>query len=140
MNKRLKELLYRSFEQELSNAELSELEKGLSSSTELAEEKKRIAAMRHMLEATKARSFKPFFSSKVINRIKAAEQEREGFLGSLVWSFRLVTIVGAVTIVLLFAYNALDQKSLSLDSLLAMPQIELQETWELDILTFEEDM
>lgn len=138
MKERVLNLLYRSFDQELSSEEQKELETALSSSPELQEAKKRIAAIRQMVKDEAVRSFKPFFSTRVMRSIRAVEEKSEDFFGSLIWSFRLVALVGAVAVVFLFAHNALESKNISLDSILAMPQLSLEETWELDILLEEE--
>ncbi|MCZ6818093.1 MAG: hypothetical protein O7G31_01195 [Calditrichaeota bacterium] len=138
MNHRLLELLYRSFDEDFSDAEHEELSRALAASADLRTEKVRITTMRQLVKEDGAGSFRPFFSARVMHRIKTQKTQVEDFFSSLVWSFRLIVLVGAVAVVLLVAHNSLQSKSLTLDSILGMPQLSLEETWEFDLLAEEE--
>lgn len=138
MNHRLLELLYRSFDEDLSDAEHEELSQALAVSADLRTEKVRITTMRRLVKEDAAGSFQPFFSARVMHRIKAKKTQVEDFFSSLVWSFRLIALVGALAALLLVAHNSLQSKSLTLDSILGMPQLSLAETWEFDLLAEEE--
>ncbi len=139
MNEMLLDLLYRSFDEELSKEEQIMLDKALASSLELNKEKDRIAEMRKAIAENAERSFKPFFSARVMQRIKADETEQDDFFTSLVWTFRRFAIIGAITIILLLANSILVDKSISIDTALAMPQLTLEDTWQLDIMLEEEE-
>ncbi|MFQ5650207.1 MAG: hypothetical protein ACE5IY_09730 [bacterium] len=134
MNERTLLLLYRSVDEELSRTEQEELLNALASSPELREEQKRLHQMRRLVQSQAVRSFKPFFSARVVHHIQAASQEVEDFWAALVWSFRLVAVSAGTLLVMLLANNLLEAKSLSIDSILALPQPTLEQTWALDTL------
>ncbi|MFQ5822885.1 MAG: hypothetical protein ACE5JB_02395 [bacterium] len=137
MNERLLELLYRSFDDELSEEDQTELTSALSLFPELLEEKKRIIEMRQMIKGEAVHSFKPFFAAQVMQRIKSESIEQEDFLGSLIWVFRRIALAGTIAILLLLANSVLVEKNNSLDSVLGMPQLTLEDTWQLDIIVEE---
>ena len=82
MDKKIVELLYRSFDDELSQAEQQQLDQALLESKDLREEKTRIAQMRTAISDSGEKSFKPFFAEKVIRRIREAQQAQESFFDS----------------------------------------------------------
>ncbi len=132
------DLLYRSFDHELSGKEQKILQDALAASSELAAEKARIEAVRNMVAQAPGQKFKPFFSARVMRGIAEMENRGEDFLANLVASFRLIFVAGAAAVVMLVAANAFSGKSLSLDSLLGLPQASLEETWELGDFVLEE--
>ena len=119
--------------------EQAELDKALAASPELQEEKKRLSEMRQMISESAERKFKPFFSARVMRRIEASQRQQEDFFGSLVWAFRFFAMVGAVAIVLFFALNSKLAEELSIDSILGLPQLSIEDTWQLENLTEEEN-
>ena len=70
--------------------------------------------------------------------IEESQFELTEFFGSLVWSFRVFAMVGAAAIVLFFALNSKLANDLSIDSILGLPQLSIEDTWQLENLT-EED-
>lgn len=138
MNGRLLELLYRSFDDTLSDDEREELSQALAASADLRNEQMRIKAMRKVVGQQAAASFKPFFSSRVMRRIKTQKTQFEEFVSSLMWSFRLIGLVGGLAVVLLIAHNSFQGKSLTLDAILGLPQLSLDETWNFDLFAEEE--
>ncbi len=139
MNERLLELLYRSFDDELTKEEQRELVEALSFWPELREEKKRITEMRQMIASEAVRSFKPFFSNRVMRRLKEKTTTGEDFFESLLWAFRRIALAGALALLLLIANNVLTERSASLNSLLRMPQLSLEDVWQLDNPVLEEN-
>jgi hypothetical protein len=139
MNDELLDLLYRSFDSNLSKEDQARLGDGLSRDAELREEKKRLEQMRSMVLENADRSFKPFFSARVMRKIKD-EAPQSDFFESLVWIFRRVAIVGGLALVLLLATNLLVGRGLSLDSLLGMPQISMEDSYELEDLIYGETL
>jgi len=73
-----------------------------------------------------------------MRRIEESQAEQEDFFGSLVWAFRVFAMVGTAAIVLFFALNSKLANDLSIDSILGLPQLSIEDTWQLENLT-EED-
>ncbi len=137
MNDEMLNLLIRSFDENLSEVERTRLNKALAGSAELREEKKRFSEMRQTIDESAERKFKPFFSARVMRRIEESQSEQEDLFGSLVWAFRVFAMVGATAIVLFFALNSKLAQDLSIDSILGLPQLSIEDTWQLENLTEE---
>lgn len=108
MEERMRELLYRSLDGELSPDEMTDLDAALDGSPELRQEREALLAMRGLVKDSAARSFGPFFAERVINNIRSErEEEVEGarFLESLLYMFRRVVLVGAAIAAFLLIYN-----------------------------------
>jgi anti-sigma factor RsiW len=132
MKPKLLDLLYRSFDGVLSETERADLENALARSPELREEKKRLEAMRRLVASGTARSFKPFFAARVLQRINAMAGQQEDFFESLIWMFRRVALAGALTVMLLFASALLTGRAASISTLFGMPQVTIEDTLQLD--------
>lgn len=139
MNEEMLNLLIRSFDEKLSEAEQAKLDEALAASPELQDEKKQLLGMRQMIAESVDRTFKPFFSTRVMRRLKKSEGEQEDFFGSFVWAFRLFAMAGVVAIALFFALNSKMANDLSVDSILGLPQLSIEDTWQLENLTEEEN-
>ena len=108
MDKKILKLLYRSFDDELNEKELEQLEKALEQSEELQREKEHILAQRQALSKISALSFKPHFTERVMNRIEKLGPQNNGFESfyeTLILMFRRFAIVGAAILLLLLIYN-----------------------------------
>ena len=138
MSEEMVNLLIRSFDENLSEGERAKLNQALTESAKLRDEKKRLSEMRLLVSETAERKFKPFFSTRVLRRINESQTEQEDFFGSLVWAFRVFAMVGATAIVLFFALNSKLATDLSIDSILGLPQLSIEDTWRLENPT-EED-
>ena len=86
------------------------------------------------------RPFAPFFAERVMQRIQAERQSarEDDFFMSLIWTFRRVAIAGVIAVALLITTNILYKQDLSLDSILAVPQVTLENALELDELIVRE--
>lgn len=108
MEERIRELLYRSLDGELSPDERRDLDAALAGSPGLRQEREDLLAMRGLVKDGAARSFGPFFAERVINTIRS---EREGeetaarFFESLLYTFRRVALVAAAVVAFLLIYN-----------------------------------
>jgi anti-sigma factor RsiW len=71
----------------------------------------RIQRLRALVKESREDSFGPFFSSRVMNRIRSGEK-RESFTQALAWVFRRVAVVTIILIVALTAYNISIQHAL----------------------------
>lgn len=107
MNKNILKLLYRSFDDDLSEKERNELKEALKNSEELRKEREKILAQRKTISESGAQSFKPFFAERVMARIDALSEktEIEPFYETLKAVFRPVAIASAVAMVALILYN-----------------------------------
>lgn len=112
MNNKLLELLYRSFDGDLTQEENNLLEKALQESFKLREEMTKMILLRTHVSGSAAKSFKPFFAERVANRMKeiANSNPQQEFLGSLSYVFRRVAIGAAIVFTLLFSANLIEGK------------------------------
>ena len=101
------ELLYRSFDDELSEKEQALLEKALKDSEELRRERTEIQEQRQALSESAVQSFKPYFAERVMQRIDALSEKNglEKFYETLKAMFRRFAIAGAVILIALVIYN-----------------------------------
>lgn len=132
MDQKVLELLYRSFDGQLTPAEQERLDEALRHSQPLREEKEKIAAMRQAVSGSAAQSFQPFFAERVVQRIQAERKPQaesgEDFFGSLAWSFRRIALAGTIAVLLLLAGSVIQRGEISLNSVLAMPQLTIEDT------------
>jgi anti-sigma factor RsiW len=128
MNKKILELLYRSFDERLNPGEQKILDQALSDSAELRAEKNRIAQMRAMISDSSAKGFHPFFAEKVLRRIRTqAPPAAESYFESLIALFRPVAIAAAILFIMLLSYNLFTSEDKSLATALAEPEIRLEQ-------------
>lgn len=133
------DLLLRSLDSTLSAEEQEKLQRALETSPELRAEQKRLAEMRRLIAGTADRQFKPFFSARVMRRLREGEVEREAFVTSLAGAFRIFATVGTVAIIVFLGLSSKFGKDLSLTSILNLPTLSIEDTWQLDNLTGEEN-
>jgi hypothetical protein len=138
MDQKILKLIYRSFDDQLTREEQQQLDAALESSLELRKEKARIASMRNMVFRTAGTKFEPNFAERVMSQIHSKIENKsatvEDFFNSILWSFRRFAMAGAVAILLLLAINIIKNESLSIDSVLGIPQLTIENTWQLDDL------
>ncbi|MCU0646280.1 MAG: hypothetical protein MUC94_18735 [bacterium] len=127
MNKKIRELLYRSFEDDLTPSEQQRLDRALAESEELRAEKHRIAAMRSMISESSDKTFHPFFAEKVLRQIREQSRPAESFFDSLIEVFRPVAIAVTILFIVLLSYNLFKSDSKSLASAFAEPEIKLEQ-------------
>jgi len=122
-------LLYRSFDETLSEKQQMRLDEALNNSEELRREKDRGLQMRKSASDTAKMSFKPFFAERVLNRIEAIQTKNglEAFYQSLKAMFRQVAIAGAVIILALLLYNIQIGDSLNSDEILFASDTAIEE-------------
>ncbi len=133
MDDRILELLYRSFDDRLTEEEARELSEAMKASPELAGERERIAAMRDALSRGAPASFGPFFPEKVMRRIRELKEgtaEEDPFWESLFPLFRRVALAGAVVSLVLIAYNLKTSETISLAAAFAAPEMTMEDLME----------
>lgn len=132
MDQKVLELLYRSFDGQLTQAEQERLDEALRHSQALREEKEKIAAMRQAVSGSAAQTFQPFFAERVMQRIQGKRKSMaavgEDFMSSLAWSFRRIAIAGVIAVLLLLAGSFIQKGEISLNAMLAMPQLTIEDT------------
>jgi hypothetical protein len=130
MNQKMLELLYRSFDAELSTEEQQQLEQALASSKQLTREKEELTRLRTIVSDEAAQSFKPFFAARVMRRIRSVpERAKNGdlFFESLITFFKPVAIAAMILLLVLFSYNMGKSKNFTLAGAFAEPEITLEE-------------
>jgi hypothetical protein len=133
MDEKIKELLYRSFDEALSPEDTKVLEQALANSDELVKEKEDIARLRNQISEGKILNFKPFFADRVLNRIQssATDHSEEALFDSLFILFRPVAIAAAALIILVAGYNIVNSGNISLEGALAIPEVTLDEAYDI---------
>jgi len=127
------DLLIRSFDSDLSRNERAELGAALQNSPELRNEKTRLESIRGIIASSAVRSFKPFFATRVMQRIDAETNDQEDFFESLIRMFRRVALASALAVILLFASALLTGRTSSFSTLFGMPQVTIEDTLQLDV-------
>jgi len=130
MNNKLVELLYKSFDSSLTSKEQEILNKGLSESAALREEKEKIESMRAGLSGLKQVSFKPFFGERVMNQIRTNREQQaqqESMFDSMVALFRPIAIATTVILLVLLSYNMKKTDNYTLAGALGQEQVTLEQ-------------
>ncbi len=108
-SKKIRKLLYHSFDSDLKEKEKKLLEKALESSEQIRHEKEDISHLRQVVADSTVKSFKPFFAERLMKRIVSADNKKEdsleGFYLSLKLIFKRLAIAGSVIMLLLILYN-----------------------------------
>ncbi|MFZ5979388.1 MAG: hypothetical protein ACOYVF_02045 [Candidatus Zixiibacteriota bacterium] len=139
MNKKLKEILYRSFDSPLDPVEARLLDDALRDSEELRREKEAIEEMRQALAAGKPEGFQPFFAEKVMNRIETMETESEPsvhFMESLMVYFRPMAIIATTAVLILLAINLKTGGNWSIQSALGLEENETEMLYEIPVVSY----
>ncbi|NOZ62138.1 MAG: hypothetical protein GXO74_10690 [Calditrichaeota bacterium] len=130
MNKKLVELLYRSFDAPLSASEQKKLEKALEKSEALRREREKIVALRKKMAAVPAVTFRPFFAERVLNSVKAprkAAAEQTSVFDFLVAAFKPLAIAAVILLVSLMFYNLRATKNYTLAGALGKEPVSLEQ-------------
>ena len=136
MNAKIIELLYRSLDGQLTPDERKILQDALADSEDLRQERSRIMAVREMVSASRAESFRPFFAERVMQRVKSLGEDRaigwtlQGWLPRI---FRQVGLAGAVVALCLAVLNLVQTEDVSLAAAFGMPEISIEEMLELPV-------
>jgi len=140
--RRILELLYRSFDQDLSPEESDELRRALDGSEELRREKRKIELMRRVLSDSTCDSFGPFFVQRLMARIEASHVTEPGdaFSQALVRTFRWVALAAGLFIGVSMIRNVLITDKVSLTSLIGVPEITVEEVLEPPVETILEEL
>lgn len=127
-NDKLKALLIKSLDFELSADEQAQLETGLSASDELRQEKAQLLAMRQLIGSIEPNP-NPTFAQNVIAKIQA--KRKAGFSASVI---QLLPRVAAACIVLLLISLFsiyLSEGTLSVDAIVGVQELSIDEAYSL---------
>ena len=113
MDKKILELLYRSFDSDLKPEEREKLEAALENSEELQTHKEEILKMRVSLKQNRTESFGYMFADKVMNKIRRIEEKSkdELFFDSIISIFRPLVIAATFLLVFLISYSVISDNS-----------------------------
>lgn len=143
MNDRILELLYRSFDEDLTAEEGRELREALAASEALRREKDRIEAMRKMVSASGPDTFRPFFAERVMRKLTEVRASRNGMWTLQEWLsrlFRRVAIVGAAVAAGLVVLNLVQADGVSLAAAFGISEVPIEEILELPVESILEDL
>ena len=127
MNPSIRELLYRSFDDTLSDIEQKQLEEALAASSELREEYERLVSLRRMVSDNASASFQPWFTERVMQQIRTEDAplaESEAFFSELTTMFRRVAVAAAIAVVMAVSYNLSQSDTISLAATFGIQQEE----------------
>ena len=136
MDKKILRLLYRSFDDELSESEAGKLEQALAESKELRREREQILAQRQALAESSAPSFKPLFAERVMDRIETLGHKKNGFESfyeTLLLVFRRFAIIGVAILLLLVIYNLRTGDALTTDEIFYASDVAIEEIIDLPL-------
>lgn len=132
MDKKLIDLLYRSFDSDLDSREKKILEEALADSEELRQEKQIIDSLRQDIKGAKETSFKPGFADKVMNAItnQGLASENEQFFDSLFVFFRPIAIAATILIIIIAGYNIGSSGRFSIEGALGVPEVSVDDVYD----------
>ncbi|TKJ37250.1 hypothetical protein CEE37_14145 [candidate division LCP-89 bacterium B3_LCP] len=109
MDERHRDLLQKALEKNLSDSERDTLNKLLDSNSELRAELMKHQNLEMLLKDIRSESFKPFFTTRVMRKVKAETSPENVFTEALSHLFRKVAIASAALIIAVTAYNVTSQ-------------------------------
>ena len=109
MKKKDRDLLQRALVGELREDEEHQFDALLKSSAKLREEFLRNQKLNELVMDSRTDSFKPFFATRVLQRINSEAREKVDFSQSLARIFRRVAVASAILICTVMAYNVSSQ-------------------------------
>ena len=114
MNKKLKRLLYKKFDAQLSDKEQELLSTAMKSDRWMQDERDFIERLRASMKASAQETFGPFFADKVVNAVKKIREQditSELFFEFAFRFFRKLALTGVVACLLLFSIHAIKNKN-----------------------------
>ena len=122
-------LLLRSFDVPLSEEERSRIDKALAASEEFRSRRQEISDLREKLRFTEKQTLKPFFTERLMERLRNPEQSIAEYFVTV---FRSVAIGAAVLLVICTLYNVSRADSFTLDSALGISHPTLEQVLTLE--------
>lgn len=132
MDKKIRKLLYRSFDRPLSKREQKRLDEALTRSESLRREKEQMESLRRRVASVSVISFGTNFSAQVMARL-AKEMTDNGTLLFHEFIFRLfrpVAIATSIIILILISINISKTNELSWEGAMALPEVTLTDAYD----------
>lgn len=132
MNKKYLDLLYRSFDEDLSPDERRQLEEALKSSSDLRQEHALLSSMRHKIAAQSKQSFGTQFAESVIDQILHNEIQHNEYLSLNILArfVRPTAIAAAVLLSGIIAYNLSRSDYISWENALGVSDVSIEEIFD----------
>jgi len=130
-------LIYRSFDDDLTEKEQEQLTEALEKSEMLQQIKEETSALRQDVSNSAAQSFEPFFAERVMNRIDSVNKEEYApdiFYRSLWAVFRPLAIACTLIMIALLSYNLAKGKIISPDEIFYISETAVEEILQLPLL------
>ena len=136
-------LLLKSLDEHLTEAEELQLQEALAASEELQKEKEKLLKMRTMLSNQQAAyDFKPFFADKVMEKINAEKaptskaktnQSEIDFISALLLSFQRLAVPSFALICVMLVYVYLTADTLSVQAIMGISDVSPEDLMLLNI-------
>jgi negative regulator of sigma E activity len=114
MNEDYREMMLRALDGGLDEEQQRAFTRALADDVELAAQWQNLQQLRQGLSQSRATAFKPFFSARVMQRIRA--QEQESLADGLMWIFKPLIPVVAVAAMVLALSNWNEREILEADA------------------------
>ena len=92
---------------------------------------KELIKMRNAFSASGQKSFKPFFEERLLAKLSEKPESANGFelfLDSFTVSFKRIALSAVIIIILLISLNLSSSDKISLESVLGIPEVTVEET------------
>jgi hypothetical protein len=136
MDKKILELLCKSYDHELNEKEKQRLQAALRQSEKLRREKDRILAQRQAIVESPKPCFEPDFAERVMSRIESSGKKKNGieaFYETLLAMFRGLALVGAAVLIILLLVNLRTGDALSTDEIFYTSDVAIEEIVDLPL-------
>lgn len=132
MDDKIKQLLYDSFERQLSSNEQDLLDKALADSSELQAAREDIIEMRKRLSDLKEQKFESFFADRVMSKIREIPEQNGSneFFENIALFFKPVAITATVIIIIVASLNLMQGDQISLESVIAAPDVTISDAYD----------
>ncbi|MFC1569697.1 hypothetical protein ACFL4L_05645 [bacterium] len=133
-------LLLKSFDAGLTVDEQKQLDAALGESEALRLEQEQLIVIRQALWTFSTPGFRPFFSERIIAKIKASKEQVdfEPFFESLKLAFRPLAISALVLIIGMMSFNAIQNNESFISSLLPSEETSLEQAFDPTLTYFQE--
>ena len=132
MKKNAHDLLLQSFDALLNDQEQAILNRALSDDVSLQLEKERLQLMRRALQSTPRPAFPPFFSNRVMGRVRDLQANAglaDPFFESLKSAFKPVMALSLILLVGIISYNNTSNRDETLAGLLPSEEIAIEQAF-----------
>lgn len=132
MDKIIKQLLYESFDRELSEREKNILNFALIDSEELQREKESIILMRNKLNNQAESGFSGSFINKVMSEVQRLSKQKDNyeFFENVYMLFRPVVIAATLLIIALISLNFIKSENISIEDAIAVPDVTISDAYD----------